>query len=47
MLTPTPHPATTAPGPGLGIGTKILATTDPDGWKYVLLDEEDFNKELA
>ena len=34
-------------GPVPGIGTKILATTDPDGWKYVLVDEEDFLKELA
>lgn len=38
---------TREPGPVPGIGTKILATTDPDGWKYVLVDEEDFNKELA
>jgi hypothetical protein len=34
-------------GPVPGINTKILATTDPDGWKYVLVDEEDFAKELA
>jgi len=38
---------TREPGPVPGIGTKILATTDPDGWKYVLVDEDDFNKELA
>jgi lactoylglutathione lyase len=28
---------TREPGPVPGIGTKILATTDPDGWKYVLV----------
>lgn len=33
-------------GPLPGLGTKILATTDPDGWKYVLVDNEDFLKEL-
>lgn len=26
--------------------TKIVATTDPDGWKVVLVDNEDFLKEL-
>jgi lactoylglutathione lyase len=37
---------TREPGPVPGIGTKILATTDPDGWKYVLVDNQDFLKEL-
>lgn len=37
---------TKEPGPLPGINTKILATTDPDGWKYVLVDEEDFLNEL-
>jgi lactoylglutathione lyase len=37
---------TREPGPIPGINTKILATTDPDGWKYVLVDEEDFLNEL-
>jgi lactoylglutathione lyase len=37
---------TREPGPVPGIGTKILATTDPDGWKYVLVDTEDFLNEL-
>ena len=37
---------TREPGPLPGLGTKILATTDPDGWKYVLVDNEDFLKEL-
>uniref|UniRef100_A0A383WPL6 Glyoxalase I n=1 Tax=Tetradesmus obliquus TaxID=3088 RepID=A0A383WPL6_TETOB len=34
------------PGPVPGIGTKIVATIDPDGYKWVFVDEEDFNKEL-
>ncbi len=34
------------PGPVPGIGTKIVACTDPDGWKIVLVDNEDFLKEL-
>lgn len=34
------------PGPLPGLGTKILSTTDPDGYKYVLVDNEDFLKEL-
>jgi lactoylglutathione lyase len=29
-----------------GIGTKITATTDPDGWKVVFVDNKDFLKEL-
>ena len=29
-----------------GIGTKILACTDPDGYKIVFVDNEDFLKEL-
>ncbi|BDA47561.1 probable lactoylglutathione lyase [Coccomyxa sp. Obi] len=37
---------TREPGPLPGINTKIMATTDPDGWKYVLVDEEDFLNEL-
>ena len=38
---------TRPPGPVPGIGTKITATTDPDGWKVVFVDEADFNAELA
>lgn len=38
---------TREPGPVPGIGTKIVATTDPDGYKVVLVDTEDFLKELA
>ena len=34
------------PGPVPGIGTKIVSIRDPDGWKIVLVDEEDFLKEL-
>lgn len=37
---------TREPGPVPGIGTKIVATTDPDGWKYVLVDNSDFLGEL-
>jgi lactoylglutathione lyase len=37
---------TREPGPVPGIGTKITATTDPDGWKMVLVDEKDFLAEL-
>ena len=37
---------TREPGPVPGIGTKIAATTDPDGWKVVLVDEKDFLAEL-
>lgn len=33
-------------GPLPGLGTKICATTDPDGWKIVFVDEADFLKEL-
>eukprot|EP00887_Chlorella_sp_A99_P003381 scaffold7.g3381.t1 len=33
-------------GPVPGIGTKIVAATDPDGWKIVFVDNEDFLKEL-
>lgn len=29
-----------------GIGTKIMAVLDPDGYKYVFVDEADFLKEL-
>jgi hypothetical protein len=37
---------TREPGPVPGIGTKILACTDPDGYKIVFVDNEDFLKEL-
>jgi len=37
---------TREPGPVPGIGTKILATVDPDGHKYVLVDNADFLAEL-
>lgn len=37
---------TREPGPVPGIGTKIVACTDPDGWKVVFVDEEDFLAEL-
>lgn len=37
---------TREPGPVPGIGTKIVATTDPDGYKSVLVDTADFLKEL-
>ena len=37
---------TREPGPVPGIGTKIVATTDPDGWKSVLVDNADFLAEL-
>jgi lactoylglutathione lyase len=33
-------------GPLPGINTKITAFLDPDGWKTVLVDNEDFLKEL-
>eukprot|EP00178_Gracilaria_changii_P026533 TRINITY_DN816_c0_g1_i2.p2 TRINITY_DN816_c0_g1~~TRINITY_DN816_c0_g1_i2.p2 ORF type:complete len:303 (+),score=32.46 TRINITY_DN816_c0_g1_i2:213-1121(+) len=34
------------PGPVPGIGTKICAVRDPDGWKTVLVDAEDFEREF-
>mmetsp|Transcript_12939 Transcript_12939/g.39822 ORF Transcript_12939/g.39822 Transcript_12939/m.39822 type:complete len:308 (+) Transcript_12939:115-1038(+) len=34
------------PGPVPGIGTKILAVRDPDDYKIVLVDAEDFEKEF-
>lgn len=37
---------TRAPGPVPGIGTKICAVRDPDGWKTVMVDAEDFEKEF-
>ena len=37
---------TRAPGPVQEFGTKIVATTDPDGWKFVFVDNQDFLKEL-
>jgi len=33
-------------GPLPGLGTKILATTDPDGWKIVFVDYQDLLAEL-
>eukprot|EP00244_Chara_vulgaris_P008181 TRINITY_DN312_c0_g1_i1.p1 TRINITY_DN312_c0_g1~~TRINITY_DN312_c0_g1_i1.p1 ORF type:complete len:295 (+),score=73.80 TRINITY_DN312_c0_g1_i1:322-1206(+) len=38
---------TREPGPIPGINTKIFALLDPDGWKTVFVDNEDFLKELA
>lgn len=35
------------PGPIPGINTKITACLDPDGYKLVFVDEEDFKKELV
>ncbi|XP_044497454.1 lactoylglutathione lyase GLX1-like [Mangifera indica] len=37
---------TRQPGPIPGINTKITSFLDPDGWKTVLVDNEDFLKEL-
>ncbi|XP_039167346.1 lactoylglutathione lyase GLX1 isoform X1 [Eucalyptus grandis] len=37
---------TRQPGPLPGINTKITSFLDPDGWKTVLVDNEDFLKEL-
>lgn len=37
---------TRQPGPIPGLGTKITSFLDPDGWKTVLVDHEDFLKEL-
>lgn len=37
---------TREPGPVPGIGTKILAAVDPDGYKLVFVDWEDFLNEL-
>lgn len=34
------------PGPVPGIGTKICAVNDPTGWKTVMVDAEDFEKEF-
>lgn len=34
------------PGPVSGIGTKICAVRDPDGWKTVMVDADDFEKEF-
>lgn len=34
------------PGPVPGIGTKICGVRDPDGWKIVMVDAADFEKEL-
>lgn len=42
----TRQQVTRAPGPVPGIGTKITAVTDPDGFKTVLVDEVDIEKEL-
>lgn len=38
---------TREPGPVPGIGTKITACLDPDGYKIVFVDEDDFNQELV
>lgn len=45
-FTGTSRQVTRAPGPVPGIGTKITAVTDPDGFKTVLVDEVDIEKEL-
>ncbi|KAK1303291.1 Lactoylglutathione lyase [Acorus calamus] len=37
---------TRQPGPIPGLNTKITSFLDPDGWKVVLVDHEDFMKEL-
>ncbi|XP_014516876.2 lactoylglutathione lyase GLX1 isoform X3 [Vigna radiata var. radiata] len=37
---------TRQPGPIPGLNTKITSFVDPDGWKTVLVDNEDFLKEL-
>ncbi|KAJ1405576.1 Vicinal oxygen chelate [Sesbania bispinosa] len=37
---------TRQPGPISGLNTKITSFLDPDGWKTVLVDNEDFLKEL-
>ncbi|KAJ3693605.1 hypothetical protein LUZ60_009085 [Juncus effusus] len=37
---------TRKPGPIPGLNTKITSFLDPDGWKVVLVDHEDFLKEL-
>ncbi|XP_043688432.1 lactoylglutathione lyase GLX1 [Telopea speciosissima] len=37
---------TRQPGPLPGINTKITSFLDPDGWKTVLVDNEDFLREL-
>lgn len=35
------------PGPIPGLNTKITSAIDPDGWKIVFVDYEDFQKELV
>lgn len=37
---------TRQPGPIPGLNTKIVSFLDPDGWKTVLVDNQDFLKEL-
>ncbi|CAL5199533.1 unnamed protein product [Lathyrus oleraceus] len=37
---------TRQPGPLPGLNTKIVGFVDPEGWKTVLVDNEDFLKEL-
>ncbi|CAJ1962494.1 unnamed protein product [Sphenostylis stenocarpa] len=37
---------TRQPGPIPGLNTKITSFLDPDGWKVVLVDNQDFLKEL-
>ena len=44
---PTHQPQITRePGPVPGLGTKIVACTDPDGYKVVFVDGSDFLAEL-
>lgn len=40
------YAVTRDPGPVPGIGTKITACRDPDGYKIVLVDQADIEKEL-
>eukprot|EP01084_Bolivina_argentea_P159854 278410_1 len=40
------YEVTREPAPVPGFGTKITTIRDPDNYKVVLVDEEDFNKEL-
>ncbi|KAF5832062.1 Glyoxalase/Bleomycin resistance protein/Dihydroxybiphenyl dioxygenase [Dunaliella salina] len=39
-------PIAREPGPVPGIGTKVTATTDPDGWRFAFVDMSDFLKEF-
>eukprot|EP00983_Pelagomonas_calceolata_P077746 1153986-Pelagomonas_calceolata.AAC.2 len=40
-------PIVREPGPVPGIGTKVTATTDPDGWRFAFVDMSDFLKEFT